>query len=163
MENIFWERTKAHFSSDQPAWCLILSRSFTEVEVEKANVLFTSYYLLFHKHVTAGMSRCCIHTSRWSALMNSFGSKGAMSLDWKRVCVINHGLALCQAEEISLGMIIEKKFTATHAADNGQIIAASAKQAAKLNGRVILRPMCRCTVVIMIHLKKKKVNVSENK
>lgn len=52
----------------------------------------------------------CSSTSCGSALINSSGSKGVMILDRKRVWVINHGLALCRAEQISLGLIIENKF-----------------------------------------------------
>lgn len=50
----------------------------------------------------------------------------------KRVWVINHSLALCRADAISLGAVIEKKFMATHAPDNRHITGAGATRAAGL-------------------------------
>lgn len=112
---------------------------------------FFKMFLRVYRGVMIGQHPICFYlrlkvflreaaTSRGCALINSPGSKGVMSLDRKRVWVINHGLALCRAEEISLGTIIEKKFIATHAADNRHIIAARATRGTRLNCRIILLP-----------------------
>lgn len=92
------------------------------------------------RHPTCFYVRMKAAASRGCAMINSSGSKGVISLDRKRVWVINHGFALCQAEEILLGTIIEKKFMATHAADNRHIIAAGATRAAWLNCRITRLP-----------------------